>query len=127
MSSLRFSLLPSSSLPPPSLLPPSSLHPKNKSLRLKIQKEIPSKAPKILQECCGNNELFDDLPSKDPSKDKERPEAVLDESDFNLISSLNMGQQNFVLSDPRLPDNPIVFASPGFFNLTGYTREQVRL
>ncbi|GMI45614.1 hypothetical protein TrCOL_g3875 [Triparma columacea] len=99
------------------------LQEENKNLRLQIQKSLPSKAPKILQECCGNNELFDDLPTN--QKGKERPEAVLDESDFNLIASLNMGQQNFVLSDPRLPDNPIVFASPGFFNLTGYTREQV--
>ena len=46
-------------------------------------------------------------------------------SDFSLIESLTSGQQNFVLSDPRLPDNPIVFASPGFYELTGYTREQV--
>merc|ERR1712232_606042 len=39
--------------------------------------------------------------------------------------SLSSGQQNFVLSDPRLPDNPIVFASPGFYKLTGYTAERV--
>lgn len=98
----------------------------NKNLRLKIQKELPGKAAKILQECCGNNELFDDIPTDEKStNEKDRTASVLDESDFNLITSLNMGQQNFVLSDPRLPDNPIVFASPGFFNLTGYTREQV--
>ena len=30
-----------------------------------------------------------------------------------------------MLSDPRLPDNPIVFATPGFYKLTGYTPEQV--
>lgn len=30
-----------------------------------------------------------------------------------------------MLSDPRLPDNPIVFATPGFYRLTGYTPEQV--
>ena len=48
-------------------------------------------------------------------------------SDFNLIQSLASGQQNFVLSDPRLPDNPIVYASAGFYNLTGYSREQVRV
>jgi len=91
----------------------------NKRLRLKIQKELPGKASKILEECCGLSCLFDDSPKED------RKESVLDSSDFNLISSLNTGQQNFVLSDPRLPDNPIVFASPGFYNLTGYTKEQV--
>lgn len=42
-----------------------------------------------------------------------------------MIESLSTGQQNFVLSDPRLPDNPVVFASEGFYTLTGYTREQV--
>jgi PAS domain S-box-containing protein len=36
-----------------------------------------------------------------------------------------MGQQCFVLSDPKLPDNPIVFASPGFYKLTGYTSREV--
>ncbi|GMH66105.1 hypothetical protein TL16_g04359, partial [Triparma laevis f. inornata] len=41
------------------------------------------------------------------------------------ISSLTTGQQNFCLSDPRLPDNPIVFASEGFYSLTGYTPQQV--
>ena len=30
-----------------------------------------------------------------------------------------------MLSDPRLPDNPIVYASPGFYKLTGYTQDQV--
>ena len=30
-----------------------------------------------------------------------------------------------MLSDPKLPDNPIVFASPGFYKLTGYTSKEV--
>jgi len=38
-----------------------------------------------------------------------------------LISS----QQTFTVSDPKLPDNPIVFASQGFLNLTGYKMEEV--
>lgn len=29
------------------------------------------------------------------------------------------------MSDPKLPDNPIVFASQGFLNLTGYKMEEV--
>lgn len=33
--------------------------------------------------------------------------------------------QNFVVSDPSLPDCPIVFASDGFLELTGYRREEV--
>ena len=41
---------------------------------------------------------------------------------LNLVTA----QQNFTVSDPSLPDNPIVYASEGFLKLTGYTREQVR-
>ena len=33
--------------------------------------------------------------------------------------------QNFVISDPSLPDCPIVFASDAFLELTGYPREEV--
>jgi non-specific serine/threonine protein kinase len=29
---------------------------------------------------------------------------------------------SFVLSDPNLPDSPIVFASEGFLQMTGYSR-----
>ncbi|GAQ81276.1 PAS/LOV protein [Klebsormidium nitens] len=32
---------------------------------------------------------------------------------------------NFVLSDPTLPDNPIVYASQGFLSMTGYSREEI--
>jgi len=32
---------------------------------------------------------------------------------------------SFVISDPRQPDNPIVYASPQFFQVTGYSREEV--
>ena len=70
----------------------------------------------------GKDEADQNGTKKDGGEAKETP---LLRSDFSLIESLTSGQQNFVLSDPRLPDNPIVFASPGFYELTGYTREQV--
>ena len=50
---------------------------------------------------------------------------VLMEPDFRLIEALIHSQQNFVLSDPSLPDNPIVYCSDGFCNLTGYKRSSV--
>lgn len=50
---------------------------------------------------------------------------VLMEPDFRLIEALIHSQQNFVLSDPSLPDNPIVYCSDGFCNLTGYKRTSV--
>lgn len=46
-------------------------------------------------------------------------------ADFALMKALSSAQQNFVLTDPNLPDNPIVFASPGFFSLTGYSSKEV--
>jgi len=50
---------------------------------------------------------------------------VLMEPDYRLISSLITSQQNFVLSDPSLPDNPIVYASDGFCRLSGYRRQDI--
>merc|ERR1712232_253469 len=71
----------------------------------------------------GKSPLFEDEESGESKEDAKKVELV--NSDFSLIESLTSGQQNFVLSDPRLPDNPIVYASAGFYNLTGYSREQV--
>jgi len=50
---------------------------------------------------------------------------ILMEPDFRLMHSLVTSQQNFVLSDPSLPDNPIVYASDGFCRLSGYKRQDV--
>eukprot|EP00951_Prasinocladus_malaysianus_P041501 scaffold490640_cov37-Prasinocladus_malaysianus.AAC.1 len=40
----------------------------------------------------------------------------------NVLSKLG---HTFVVSDPTLPDCPVVFASDSFLRLTGYTREEV--
>lgn len=79
----------------------------------------PEKAKPILAEC----------------KVLERlPEAVLEDcgdpsslvaQDFNLISSIRQSQQCFVISDPTLQDNPIVYASSDFLTLTGYNQDEV--
>lgn len=53
------------------------------------------------------------------------PSAVLEGSDYQLVEALTKSQQNFVISDPNLPDNPIVFASAGFYELTGYAPDEV--
>ncbi|GKV22451.1 hypothetical protein SLEP1_g32324 [Rubroshorea leprosula] len=46
-----------------------------------------------------------------------------------ISSSLNISlgriKQSFVLTDPRLPDMPIVYASDAFLKLTGYERQEV--
>nr|AML78238.1 putative LOV domain-containing protein [Galax urceolata] len=43
----------------------------------------------------------------------------------SLIISLGRIKQSFVLTDPHLPDMPIVYASDAFLRLTGYARHEV--
>ncbi len=43
----------------------------------------------------------------------------VDDPDYSLIKTLQSAMQSFVISDPSLPDNPIVYASQGFLALTG--------
>nr|AML76491.1 putative LOV domain-containing protein [Odontosoria sp. BC-2016] len=43
----------------------------------------------------------------------------------NLREALQRAEFNFVLTDPRIEDNPIVYASDGFLRMTGYTAEEV--
>mmetsp|Transcript_23603 Transcript_23603/g.34833 ORF Transcript_23603/g.34833 Transcript_23603/m.34833 type:complete len:491 (+) Transcript_23603:380-1852(+) len=102
------------------------LQKENVELRMLIQEKVPDKAQKIISECCSKNTLFHDPTDGTPDDEKKgKDTTALERSDFSLMESLTSGQQNFVLSDPRLPDNPIVYASPGFYTLTGYTPEQV--
>ncbi|XP_068650807.1 protein TWIN LOV 1-like [Aristolochia californica] len=42
-----------------------------------------------------------------------------------LIISLGRIKESFVLTDPHLPDMPIVYASDAFLNLTGYSKQEV--
>ncbi|KAK7274724.1 hypothetical protein RIF29_15821 [Crotalaria pallida] len=43
----------------------------------------------------------------------------------SLLISLGRIKQSFVLTNPHLPDMPIVYASDAFLKLTGYAREEV--
>uniref|UniRef100_A0A126WYV4 non-specific serine/threonine protein kinase n=1 Tax=Gonatozygon kinahanii TaxID=227148 RepID=A0A126WYV4_9VIRI len=44
---------------------------------------------------------------------------------MDLATTLERIQKNFVITDPRLPDNPIIFASDDFLELTEYSREEI--
>nr|AML76809.1 putative LOV domain-containing protein [Chaetosphaeridium globosum] len=44
---------------------------------------------------------------------------------IDIATTLERIQKNFVITDPRLPDNPIIFASDSFLELTEYTREEI--
>jgi PAS domain S-box-containing protein len=90
-------------------------------LKNAIKTELPHKAEDIITRVCGDKEKFTPLPM--PSG--FGPVKTLMEPDFRLMSALSGSQQNFAISDPTLPDNPIVYVSQGFLDLTGYTLDQV--
>lgn len=51
--------------------------------------------------------------------------SMLERADFSLIQAIQAAQRSFVITDPSLPDNPIIFASKGFLELCGYQLEEV--
>ena len=87
-----------------------------------IRDEIPApKAETLIDAICGHENQYTPLPM--PSG--FGPVKTLMEPDFRLMSALSGSQQNFAISDPTLPDNPIVYVSQGFLDLTGYNLDQV--
>jgi PAS domain S-box-containing protein len=86
-----------------------------------VKEYAPTEADEIITRICGNKDKFTPLPT--PSG--FGPVKTLMEPDFRLMSALSGSQQNFAISDPTLPDNPIVYVSQGFLELTGYTLDQV--
>ncbi len=92
----------------------------NQRLRMLVQEHIPEHSQQIITECCHPNPLF-----ADPDELGFTTDETMDQADSALMNSLATGQKCFVLSDPKLPDNPIVFASQGFYDLTGYTSKEV--
>ncbi|KAH7300514.1 hypothetical protein KP509_24G066200 [Ceratopteris richardii] len=59
----------------------------------------------------------------DDFDDKERLQEI--RRGIDLATTLERIEKNFVITDPRLPDNPIIFASDSFLELTEYTREEI--
>jgi len=55
----------------------------------------------------------------------EEATKILESPDYPLIKALHIAQRSFVVTDPQFHDNPIVFASQGFLDMTGYSKEEV--
>jgi PAS domain S-box-containing protein len=55
----------------------------------------------------------------------QQANSIIEKADYKLMAAIQAAQRSFCITDPSLPDNPIVFVSQGFLELTGYTREQV--
>nr|AML79161.1 putative LOV domain-containing protein [Urtica dioica] len=64
-----------------------------------------------------DDELFDIWELDERKKDARQG--------FDLATTLERIEKNFVITDPRLPDNPIIFASDSFLELTEYSREEI--
>jgi hypothetical protein len=100
-----------------------------------VQQHIPQEAMAIIDKCCTKSVLFgsksrlgdDNEDNRLPAQDAggSVPATPLLQLDFSLIKSLASRQEDSVLSDLQLLDNPIVYTTPGFHKLTGYACEQV--
>ncbi|PPD68436.1 hypothetical protein GOBAR_DD34688 [Gossypium barbadense] len=81
-------------------------------------------------------ERISEVPEKKPRKSSRLsfmgPDSVDDKvrqkemrKGIDLATTLERIEKNFVITDPRLPDNPIIFASDSFLELTEYSREEI--
>ena len=91
----------------------------NDKLRGAIRDKLGDRADALLQQA--GSTAGKSLIARDPAQ----ATRVLDDPDYSLVKALQTAQQNFVITDPSLPDNPIVLASQGFLTLTGYALESV--
>nr|AML77567.1 putative LOV domain-containing protein [Cylindrocystis cushleckae] len=60
-----------------------------------------------------------------PSSRRQSMEVPISPLDVKVAEALAKHEYNFVLSDPSLPDHPIVYASEGFLKMTGYASKEV--
>ncbi|CAJ2660780.1 unnamed protein product [Trifolium pratense] len=66
-----------------------------------------------------DDERSDSFEFDDKEKLREKRKGL------DLATTLERIEKNFVITDPRLPDNPIIFASDSFLELTEYSREEI--
>ena len=97
-----------------------SLRDENLSLRRVVTEKIPNKASEILDACTTD---MSTMLAAEKTLDSSR--KMFEEQDHNLVQALLSSQQCFAVSDPSLPDNPIVYVSQGFLKLTGYELDYV--
>ncbi|CAM9756687.1 unnamed protein product [Choristocarpus tenellus] len=96
----------------------ASLQEENKRLKAIVMEKCEDNVQTILEEC------HTQLPSI-VAESANQATTLLDRSGFLLMKALQSSQPSFCVTDPLLPDNPIVYASEGFIELTGYRRQQV--
>nr|AML79522.1 putative LOV domain-containing protein [Sargassum thunbergii] len=119
----------------------ATLRAENKTLKSVLTERMGERAKQVVYDCtselsrqiiAGTVETGEDVDAEIEGMGGEggkgnagTPTKILARPDFNLVKSLQLAQQIFVVTEPSLPDNPIVYASAGFLKLTGYKIEQV--
>lgn len=92
----------------------------NAALKDIVRTQLAEDGQKLLEDC----DAMERLPQAVVEACGENANDY-DQQDFNLVQSIQQSQHSFVITDPSLQDNPIVFASDDFLKLTGYAREEV--
>ncbi|KAE8695683.1 hypothetical protein F3Y22_tig00110694pilonHSYRG00252 [Hibiscus syriacus] len=116
----------------------------NGGMRLSMERisEVPEKKPRkftrlsfmglMRKNQCTTADSFDnsllvDADQDESDYDDERPDSVDDKVRqkemrkwIDLATTLERIEKNFVITDPRLPDNPIIFASDSLLELTDH-------
>lgn len=110
----------------------SDLQRENAALKSIVRSRLgPDDARTLLSQCNANEKLpkiascGEDGDENGSGIDGDGVVKQLDKEDFNLISSIQNSQQCFIITDPSLHDNPIVYASDDFLTLTGYSQDDV--
>mmetsp|Transcript_1113 Transcript_1113/g.1637 ORF Transcript_1113/g.1637 Transcript_1113/m.1637 type:complete len:462 (-) Transcript_1113:624-2009(-) len=93
----------------------------NSVLKDLVRKELPPELSKKLLE---ESKAMEQLPSAVHEAVGENA-TDMNSQDFSLVRSIQSSQQCFIITDPSLQDNPIVYASDDFLTLTGYERGEV--
>mmetsp|Transcript_28239 Transcript_28239/g.56398 ORF Transcript_28239/g.56398 Transcript_28239/m.56398 type:complete len:282 (-) Transcript_28239:95-940(-) len=96
----------------------TDLQQQNEKLRAVIRNRLPAEL---------SNQILSSSRAKLPEIVAENPDFSVDvtQEDRNFVQTLRTSQQCFCISDPSLIDNPIVYASAGFCDLTGYKLEEI--
>jgi hypothetical protein len=97
----------------------------NRLLRAAISRHLPKPIADELAESTRQGSALPEMITQQLKQlGGEQGSTTLLAPDFRLVQALATAQQNFVVTDPSLPENPIVFVSQNFLNLTQYSSEE---
>jgi PAS domain S-box-containing protein len=68
------------------------------------------------------------MPSEQRQRDEQRISteiAGIDRHTDPFVAAVHATRMPMIITNPRLPDNPVVFANDSFCRLTGYSREEI--